>query len=197
MQRVVQLARQLIGARLRAEQVRPADVPDEERVSRQNRLRRFRLLPVGHDDRDGLGRVARRLEELQRHLPHADLVAVLDGNVRELRAGLLAEVDLRARPLGELAVAGDEVGVQVRLDHVPDAQALRLRRLDVDVDVTPGIDDGRLAVRADQIGGLRETAEVELFEFHGSAAVGAGLVPAPHNRAAARAAPTSLGSDGH
>ena len=67
--------------------------------------------------------------------------------VRKRDAGPRPEHHLGAGALGELAVAAHEVGVQVRLDHVADREALRLRLVDVLVDVAPGVDDHGLAQR--------------------------------------------------
>ena len=77
------------------------------------------------------------------------------------------EVDLRPGALGQLAVAAHEVGVEVRLDDVPDLEALRARLVEVLVDVPARIHDRGLAVRPDQVGRLGEAAEVELLEVHG------------------------------
>jgi hypothetical protein len=162
----VEQAREVLGAHAAAEEVRPADVADEHRVARQDRDGPVRGGVVRHDERDGLGRMPRRLEEAQRDLAHRDRVAVVDGDVRELRLRGGAEVDLRAGALGELAVARDEVGVQVCLDDVPDRQPLRPRLIYIDVHVPAGVDHGRLAVRADHVGRLREAAQVELVEVH-------------------------------
>ena len=120
------------------------------------------------EDRDRLRRVARRLEKPQDDLAHADLVALPDRDVVEFRVRLRAEVDLRAGACGELLVAGHEVGVEVRLDDVPDLEALRAGLLDVAVDVAPRVDDRRLALRPDHVGGVGEAAQVELLEVHRS-----------------------------
>ena len=100
------------------------------------------------------------------HFPQPDLVAVAHGHVLERRVRASAEVDPGPRPRGELAVAGDEIRVQVRLDDVPDRQPLRRRFLEVDLDVPARVHDGRIAFRPDHVGGLGETAEIELFEEH-------------------------------
>ena len=111
MQRVVQHSSQLLRAPLRAGQVGPPDVPDEERVARQHGLRLPRFLAVEDENGDGFGGVAGSFEETQRHLADRDLIALARRHVVEagLRPG--AEVDFRSRAPGELAVARDEVGV--------------------------------------------------------------------------------------
>ncbi len=65
---------------------------------------------------------------------------------------------------GELAVAADEVGVEVRLDDVADGHALGARLVEVEVDVALRIDDRGLAAARDEVRGVREAAEVMLAE---------------------------------
>ena len=72
----------------------------------------------------------------------------------------------RSRPLGELAMPADEVRVQVRLDHIPDAQPPLFGLIQILLHIALRIDDHGLAVRADEIGGMREAAEVEVTEMH-------------------------------
>ena len=64
-------------------------------------------------------------------------------------------------------MAGDEIRVQVGLEDVTDADAVLLRRLQVNLDITLRIDDHRLAFRGQQVGGVGQTSQVELFEVHG------------------------------
>ena len=58
-------------------------------------------------------------------------------------------------------MAGDEVGVEVRQEHVPDPAAEPAGVLDVLLDVALRVDDGGDAARlvGDQVGGVREAAE--------------------------------------
>src|SRR5580704_17350826 len=66
-------------------------------------------------------------------------------------------------------MAGDEVGVEVGLDDVLDAEILLAGVVDVDVDVALGVDDGGDAFADDDVRGVGETAEEELFDedrFH-------------------------------
>jgi len=107
-----------------------------------------------------------RLEHLDAHRAEADRVAVLDRAVRVHRAGAVAEHDGRAGALGQLDVTRDEVGVQVRLEHPLDGEAMRLRRIDVLLDVALRIDHGRLAAAADQVRRMGKARQVEGFEHH-------------------------------
>jgi hypothetical protein len=82
--------------------------------------------------------MAGSLEKLQAALAKADFIAIEQRDVRELCTCPRTKIDFRARAGGQLAVAGDEVGVQVRFDHVLDAQAVLASFVEVDFDVTLG-----------------------------------------------------------
>jgi hypothetical protein len=86
--------------------------------------------------------------------------------VREAHARLLAEDYLGARARRKLPVAAHEVRVKVRLDDVLNLQPFGSGLFDVLVNVALRVDDRGLAVRADEIRRVRETAEVELLEVH-------------------------------
>lgn len=83
------------------------------------------------------------------------------------RPRLRPEDDLGAGALGQLAVAAHEVGVEVGLDDVADAQALGFRLGQVLLDVAAWVDDRGLTLGADQVGGVSQAAQVELLEVHG------------------------------
>ena len=86
--------------------------------------------------------MAGSLQEIEAAVTELDGVAVRYGRVRHGRARALAEIDTRTSAVGKLVVAGDEVGVEVCFDDVPDLQTLVSGRVDVDVDVALGVDDG-------------------------------------------------------
>ena len=94
--------------------------------------------------------------------------------VAPLLAAFAREQQPRARALGQLARAGDEVGVDVGLGHVGDAQALGLRGAQVGLDVTVGIHHQRLAggLAPEEVAGLRELVVVEASKEHGVSRVG-------------------------
>ena len=79
-----------------------------------------------------------------------------------------AQVDRRAGPVAQLQVAGDEIGVKVRQDDMPNLEAVCAGKGEVLVDVALGIDDDRGVRRlvADEIRGVRQTSEVELLQDH-------------------------------
>jgi hypothetical protein len=93
----------------------------------------------------------------------------------ELRLGLGAHVDPRARALAQLEVPREEVGVAVGEEHVADRRADHARLLQIHVDVAPRIDDQRGLGRLvdDEVGGLREATEVDLLQDHATSPPGA------------------------
>ena len=114
-------------------------------------------------------------EHLEGHLAEREPLAVLEQLDREGHVGAVAVGDDGADAVGELEVAADEVGVEVRLDDALDDEPFRLRLLEVDVDVAPWVDDhgatGRLV--ADEVRGVGQAPEVVLREDHLRGAVAA------------------------
>ena len=110
----------------RGEQVRPADVADEQRVAGEHGPRRrvARVLP--HDDRDRFRRVTRGVTDLERDVAEREPLPVGETVDREVGPGFVAVGDDRAGRGGELEVTGEEVGVEVGLDHPLDAQTRRV-----------------------------------------------------------------------
>jgi hypothetical protein len=123
--------------------------------------------PSKIQQRDPFGSVPGRLQDAQDDALHADLVSLPHRAVREGRARAVAEDDLGARARGQLLVPAHEIGVEVRLDHVLDGEAVRARLLDVLVDVPPRVDDRRLPLGADEIRRVSQATQVELLEVHG------------------------------
>ncbi len=172
-ERVVELSRE-VGRRdpRRGEEVRAPHVAQEERVAREHGVRPCVTLDAVEDeDRDRLGRVARRLERLEPHAgPEVEPRAVLHGLERVLRARARPEVDPRAAAVAELEVAGHEVGVEVREEDVTDRDSVPGRQGDVFVHVASRVHDSgdlRLLV-GDEIRRVGEATEVELLEDHES-----------------------------
>ena len=90
------------------------------------------------------------------------------GSQRVLGLGERVDRDGHAVLEREAAVAGDVVGVVVRLEHAHDPHAGALRRLEVALDRVGGVDDDRLAGRlvTDQVGRAAEIVVHELPEEH-------------------------------
>ena len=71
-------------------------------------------------------------------------------------------------------MAGDEVGVEMGLDDVLDAEVFLAGVVEVEIDVALGIDDGGDSFGGHDVGGVGKAAEKELFDddwFHGFALV--------------------------
>ena len=110
--------------------------------------------------------MAGRFQEAQDAVAEADFVAIVDRDVRKLGARLRAQVDGGAGEGGQFGVAGDEIGVQVGLDHVLDAEPVFDRVFDVDADVALRVDHRGDASGTDHVGRMRQASEIELLEVH-------------------------------
>ena len=66
----------------------------------------------------------------------------------------------------QLLVAGNEVGVQMRLNDVLDDETVGSGFFDVLLDVALRIDNGRFPIRSDKVGGVREATQIKLSEMH-------------------------------
>ncbi len=82
------------------------------------------------------------LERREANLAELDDIPV--GERREPVLGLRrrAQIDGGASPVAQFQMAGNEVGVKVREEHVRDAQAVLLGIGNILVDVALGVDDG-------------------------------------------------------
>jgi hypothetical protein len=135
-----------VAGRALAAQVRPAHVANEEGVPGEHEPRLGPAAPVGHQQADAVWRVAWGVEHPEVHVADQDLFAIADGEVIEYRAGGVVEQDRRPGQGGEVPVAGDVVGVRVRLDDPRDPEALAPREPNILVDpVPPGVDHDGLA----------------------------------------------------
>jgi hypothetical protein len=120
--------------------------------------------------------VTGRVERLDQDVAHGEAVAVAeqDGPVggRESVAPvvptLVREVEPRLGPGGELAGPGAEVGVDVGLGDVGDAELERGGQGEVLVDVTVGVDDERFLRldTPDEVARLRELGVPDPMEQH-------------------------------
>jgi hypothetical protein len=84
-------------------------------------------------------------ESRDAHLADLQLEAVFDCYVRECGLGLRSHVDAGAGSRSQFSVAGNEIGVQVSLEDVANGDAVLLRGLQVDFNVTLRIDYYRLS----------------------------------------------------
>ena len=171
-QRAVERARHLLDRVLAVGvQVGAAGVADEQRVAGEHEPRLVAAGVVG-DQVGVMGeRVARRGDRLELGVAELDDLAVGERVMLELDPGALGQVGGRAGALDELRQPRDVVGLDVRLEHGDDRDALRLGQRDVVVDeIDVRVDDRELAVRlaAEQVGGAGGLVVEELAEVHGT-----------------------------
>ena len=166
MEALVEECGELLGGVVGGE-VGAAYVAYEESVAGEDGSGVCGLGEVGEDGADAFDGVPGSVEEVEPGIAELEGVAVLDWGVGEGRVRVLAEVDAGAGALGELVVAGDKVGVEVGLDDVLDLQIVLLCELDIQVNVALRIDHGGDALGGDEVGGVGEAAEKELFDAYG------------------------------
>src|SRR6266568_4314802 len=123
---------------------------------------------IGDDQADALGSMPRCFQDADRRLPKVELKSILHRDVRKLRSGLRAHVDGRTGAGCQFPVAGNKVGVQVTLKNVPDGDSVISSGLQVQLDVALRIDYHRFTFRSQEVGSMRQTSQIELFEIHGS-----------------------------
>ena len=110
----------------------------------------------------------RRRQHLERDITQTQQVAVAEGLDREVDAGALAVRDHSAGLGCELEVPAEEIGVDMRLDHALDAQAMSVGVVEVDLHIAPRIDDHgpARALVADEVRRLGQAVQVVLHEMH-------------------------------
>ena len=116
-----------------------------------------------------LGPVAGRVDDAQSHRADLDRVAVRHRVVRVVDAGGRVDADRDAMLERQPAVAGDVVGVRVRLDGAHDAHAVPLGLGEQRLDRIRRVDehrDTRLLV-TDEVTRAAEVVVQELVEDHG------------------------------
>src|SRR6185369_14603079 len=84
----------------------------------------------------------------------------------KLHARFFAEDNLCPRARRDLLVTADEIGVQVRLDHILDPQSLRVSFRQILINIALRIDNHSFTLRPDQVRSMRKTGEIKLFEVH-------------------------------
>ena len=122
------------------DEVGTSHVADEQSVAGEDGPGLGRPFGIGYENRNTLRSVARRFQEAQDAVAKADFVAIAHRDVRKFRARLGSEVDGGAGERSKFGMAGDEIGVQVGLDHMLDAEPVLDRVFDVDADVALRID---------------------------------------------------------
>jgi hypothetical protein len=147
-------------------EVRPADRADEERVAGEQQPRLVATAAIDHGEREVLGAVAGRRDRADQNVAELELGTVVEPIVFVLRLCSARDVQGRACRLGEAPVAGDVVGVVVRLEHVHDPEVVLVGEVEVVLDLPLRVDDGRLPAVGDHVGRAREVLVQHLAEEH-------------------------------
>ena len=96
-----------------------------------------------------------------------DLVAGAKGTVRKMSLCSGWHEELGARRCPDLQRSGDEVGVQVRLEHMRDTPGFRICRLKIAADTPVGVDERSLTVaEANQVRAVAQPFVDERDDFH-------------------------------
>ena len=168
-QRVVQAGEDAARALVALDrQVGPGDVADEQRVAGQHRPRLVAAAAVDERERGVLGPVAGRVQRADDDVAELELPAVVERLVVVLGRGEAVDVDRRAGGERQPAVAGDVIGVVVRLEDVLDADTHVPCKVQIDIDLEARIDDGgdSRAVVADEVGRAAEIVVGDLAKQH-------------------------------
>jgi hypothetical protein len=149
-------------------EVRPSDVADEQRVAGQHGPWLRRAPAVDQRERGVLRPVAGGVQRADGDVAEAQLPPVVERLVGVVGRGEPVDVDRRPGRRGEAPVAGDVVGVVVRLQDVRDSDAHVAGEREVLLDVELGIDHGRdaRALVADEIRRAPEVVVDDLAEDH-------------------------------
>jgi hypothetical protein len=140
--------------------VGPRGIADQQRVAGEQ---------VALDEETAvLGPVAGRVQDADRDRADAQLVAVGERLARELDFCERVDGDGHIVLEREPAMAGDVVGMRVRLEHADDPHAGSLGFREVGLDCVGGVNDHGLAgcLVADQVGRAAEVVIHELAKEH-------------------------------
>ena len=152
------------------QQVRPADVPDEQRVARQHEPGFLAPRSIGDEIAGVLRRVSRRRQRLQPDTSRIERLMRRQRRETVSNRRRVKEPMLGASDLGELPRARDEVGVDVRLEDLHDghAEVGRLQHVEIDAEIRNRIDDECFfrSRAAEQVRRLSEPLEAVLLEYH-------------------------------
>src|SRR5919204_5438099 len=159
----VQVSRALLGL---DGQVRPCHVADEQRVAGQDEPGALVAASVLDEEREVLGPVAGRADGGDPRLANLDRRSLLEWLVVVLGFRLARDVECRPGRRREPPVAGEVVGVVVRLEHVPDLEVVLAREVEVLLDLPLRVDDRRLAAVGDHVRGTAEILVQHLPEEH-------------------------------
>ena len=143
-------------------------VPDEEGIAGEHEPRLIGARAVDQGEGAVLRAVPGRVDRADDDVAELDLRAVVQRLVLEGSACGLVDVDGQAVLEGEAPVAGDVIGVRMRLENADQVDRPQLALLEVLLDRERGIDHDRdaLVLVADEIRRTPEIVVDELREEH-------------------------------
>ena len=165
METIEQHAGELLRGQV-AGKIRTPHVTDEQGIAGEHSHWPIGLFQIGNHDRDAFDGVSRSFKEAQMALAESQLVAIFHWNVGKRCASRRAEIDCRASERRQLAMPGNEIGMQVCFDDVLNGEIVFPGLFEIDANVTLGIDYGRDAFGPQHVGGVGQAAEIKLLEIH-------------------------------
>src|SRR5579862_2757569 len=132
---------------------------------------------VVNEDGDGFWSVARGFQHLQANAPEFQNIAIMKRSKRSRRLGGGAKNDSCAHAVPELQMSGDKIGVEVSQEYVLDLERVFSGQGNVLVCVALRINYHCRAARlvSDEVRGVRQAGQIELFEDHYALSLGASL----------------------
>ena len=162
------------------EQVRAAQVAGEHEVTGEQVAGLVGERAVGDQEGEVLRGVARGVEGLDGDVAQGDLVIVVQAlgveAVLPVSPALAGDVRGGAGRGRQLAGAGEEVGVDVGLGHGHDLHPVRGSKVQVDGNVTAGVDHQglTLGLAANEVAGLCEVFVIDALDKHWGALLAGG-----------------------
>jgi hypothetical protein len=179
--RFEQRSRRTVHAALRPssalEKIRSADVADKNKIASESTERILAALQVGHEEGQMLWSMTGSMRNPKTNPTYVDPRAITKYcralerpiGINPLTGSLSRKMENSARRIGQRARPRNKVGVDVRLRHVCDPDAIGTRRANVLPSVRIGVDDDRFArlFARDQVARLGQILVVKSSEKHG------------------------------
>src|SRR5262249_10299761 len=119
--------------------------------------------------RNALRGMAGRFEHAQGDAAEVEFIAIVDGAMRESRAGPVPEHNVRPGAGREFPMAADKIGVQMRFNDIFDLQTLGGGFTEILLYIALWIYHRGLAVSPNEIRRMGQTSQIKLLEIHGVA----------------------------
>ncbi len=127
------------------------------------------LIEIIDQNRDRLRRVPRRFEYLQPHPPEVQRVALSKASEVKIGLGLGPEAYRGPKAVSKFDVTGEKIGVKMGEKDVVNVELMLISVTEILIDIALRINHDRSATRlvGDEVGRMRKTAKVVLFQPHG------------------------------